>query len=86
MPAGKTLRIEVLAPAVVHWSADGWRTVVDTESRDTGLGVHLVDLPTVALGAGAQVSFTFRWPLVDRWEGVDFMVAVEGPAPAARER
>ena len=29
MPAGRTLRVETLAPAVVHWSVDGWRTVHD---------------------------------------------------------
>ncbi|MER3486798.1 MAG: glucan 1,4-alpha-glucosidase, partial [Chloroflexota bacterium] len=59
MPAGKTLRIETLAPAVVHWSADSWRAVHDSPTRSTGLGVHLVDLPTTSLPAGAQVLFTF---------------------------
>ena len=30
MPPGRILRVETLAPAVVHWSVDGWRTVHDT--------------------------------------------------------
>ena len=47
MPPGRTLRVETLAPAVVHWSVDGWRTVHDTATRDTTLGVHVVDLPTM---------------------------------------
>ena len=46
MPANRTLRVETLAPAVVHWSVDGWRTVHDTATRDTTLGVHVVDLGT----------------------------------------
>jgi len=36
MPVSKKLRQEVLAPAVVHWSGDGWSTVRDTGKRDTG--------------------------------------------------
>ena len=49
IPIGTTLRVETLAAAVVHWSVDGWRTVHDTATRDTTLGVHLVDLPTAGL-------------------------------------
>lgn len=76
-PVGKTLRLEVLAPAVVHWSSDGWGTVRDTETRDTGLGVHVADLATDKLPAGANIDFTFYWPEVARWEGVNFAVSVE---------
>jgi glucoamylase len=77
--AGKTLRIETLAPARVHWSADDWRTSADAETRNTGLGVHLVDLPTADLNAGTAVRFTFYWPQADRWENQDFEVAVAKP-------
>src|SRR6185503_6120293 len=38
LSVGTMLRLEVLAPAIVHWSADGWRTVHDTETADTGIG------------------------------------------------
>jgi glucoamylase len=78
LPAGRTLRVEVLAPAIVRWSADGWRTARDEATRDTGLGVHVADLPTGALPHGCAVTFTFRWPQVDRWEGTDFFVTVDG--------
>ncbi len=78
LPAGDTLRVEVLAPAVVRWSADGWQAAHDAPTRDTGLGVHLADLPTRDLPPGAQISLTFYWPEVGRWEGVDFAVRVEG--------
>jgi glucoamylase len=76
MPAGKTLRIETLASAVVRWSADGWRTAHDTETQDTGLGVHVADLPTEALTQGAQIVFTFHWPEADRWGGEDFTLQI----------
>ena len=77
MPANRTLRVETLAPAVVHWSVDGWRTVHDTATRDTTLGVHVFDLGTRHLGAGDRVHLTFYWPDAARWEGVDFSVCIE---------
>lgn len=77
MPAGRTLRLEVLAPAVVHWSTDAWRHAVDTPTRDTDLGVHVADLPTSSLTTGARIDFTLVWPQAGRWEGTDFAVLVE---------
>jgi glucoamylase len=77
MPPGATLRVETRAAAVVHWSVDGWRTVHDTATRDTTLGVHVVDLPTTRVPTGAGVDFTFYWPGANRWEGADFVVCVE---------
>jgi glucoamylase len=77
MPLGRTLRIETLDPAVVHWSVDGWRTVRDTPTRDTTLGVHVADLQTLCLRIGDCVDLTFYWPEGDRWEGTDFVVCAE---------
>jgi glucoamylase len=76
VPSGKTLRIELLEPALVHWSDDNWKTTQDTETRDTGLGIHVADIPAGRLAPGSTVSFTFRWALADRWEGSDFSVRV----------
>jgi glucoamylase len=89
MPAGKILRIETLAPAVIHWSADDWTTVQDATSHDAGLGIHIVDLSTKALPEGKEVKFTFYWPDAGHWEGADFIVHVgslrrDGPASAGR--
>jgi glucoamylase len=77
MPAGRTLRVETLAPAVVRWSVDAWRTVHDTRTRDTTLGVHVADLRTECLRIGDRVNLTFHWSDADRWEGADFVVCVE---------
>jgi glucoamylase len=76
IPAGKLLRLELLAPAKVHWGIDGWHTVEDTETRDTGLGVHLADLATDDLSTGQTINFTFYWPGSNRWENVDYAVTV----------
>ncbi len=74
--AGKILRIEVLAPAIVHWSFDRWNTVQDTKTVDTGLGVYFVDLPTDKLVNGDKVIFTFFWFEAGKWENVDYEVEV----------
>jgi glucoamylase len=76
LPAGHTLRIEVLAPARVRWSQDGWGSQADWQTTDSGLGMHYVDLPTNTLSAGAMLRFTFYWPDAAHWEGADFAVAV----------
>ena len=77
MSPGVALRVETLAPAMVHWSADGWSTVHDTTTRDTKLGVHVADLDTRHVRQGDRVDLTFYWPEADRWEGTDFFVCVE---------
>ena len=74
---GRTLRIEVLAPARVHWSSDGWQTFHDNPTTDTGLGVHHVDLPTARLVVGTEIRFTFFWAEAGRWEGRDFKMTIE---------
>lgn len=77
--AGKVLRLETIAPSVVHWSSDGWNTVHDTGTRDTGTGLNVADLPTASLEPGTMVQFTFFWPAADRancWEGQDYSVAM----------
>jgi len=77
IPRNRTLRIVLLTPARVHWSVDGWKTAHDSNTRDTGLGIHTLDLPTASLPAGGQVVFTIYWVEEKRWEGADYVVAVE---------
>jgi glucoamylase len=77
LPAGKLLRLEVMSPAVVRWTADGWHTHEDVKTHDAGLGVHVADLPTRKLTAGGEIAFTFYWPDQRRWEGHNFRVVVD---------
>ena len=77
MRAGRTLRFELMAPCLVHCSLDGWRTTMDVEARDTGLGVWVADVAgSEALVPGDAVDATFYWPGADRWEGRNVRVAV----------
>ena len=77
MPAGKRLRVELFAPAMVHWSADGWKTTHDTRTEPNGYGFHLADLPVASVPPGTVVVFTFYWRDSGRWENTDFSVTVE---------
>jgi glucoamylase len=77
VPRNKKLRLVLCDPSVVHWSIDGWKTSQDTPTRDTGLGIHVLDLPTASLPGGSEVFFTFYWPSDNRWEGTNFSVSVE---------
>ena len=76
IPVGARLRVETLAPATVVWTTDGWTTQTSTLSTDTGLGVHIVDLPTEGLGEGSAIAFTFWWPEAGTWEDTNFQVTV----------
>ncbi|HUI87259.1 MAG TPA: glucan 1,4-alpha-glucosidase [Anaerolineales bacterium] len=76
LPVGKTLRIELLAPALIRWSVDGWTNAADMENTNTGLGIYVADLPSADLLPGTKLLFTFHWTVADHWEGQDFTVTV----------
>jgi glucoamylase len=74
--AGRDLRIALLSPALVHWSFDNWQTANDVNTRNSGVGIHAVELPTGALDAGRTVVFTFFWTDSGQWEGADYSVCL----------
>jgi hypothetical protein len=55
---------------------DNWQTVNDTETVDTGLHVHLVDLPVDNLPVNTIVVVTFHWSVANAWEGTDFTINI----------
>ena len=70
---GHSLRIQAGAEFMLRWTDDDWRTAHNDPSHATPIGLYYVDLPPIDPRTSYQ--FTFRWPLVDRWEGRDFRVA-----------
>ena len=70
MPAGKTLRVELAAPALVHWSSDKWLTVPRTaRPAENAFGVHLVGSARGRHPAGQHASsslFSGPMPAVGR--------------------
>jgi glucoamylase len=77
MPAGRLLRLELLEPASVRWTADNWQSWRDDATLDRGLGVHVLDLPVRDLPAGTMIAFTMFWTGANRWEGRNFTVIIQ---------
>ena len=76
--AGNQFTIALRAPARVHWGSNGWNDVLDSDTRDTGLGVYIAELPLAALQAGDTIQFTFYWLEQKSWEGRDYEVQLTG--------
>jgi glucoamylase len=76
MPRDKTLRIEVLSPATIHWSDDGWQTRKDVKTRNIIPGLHMADLAPVNKKANA-IQFTFFWKEANHWENKDYQVDIK---------
>ncbi|HET9651204.1 MAG TPA: hypothetical protein VFP36_03390, partial [Usitatibacter sp.] len=82
---GETLRIQAPAAFGLHWASDEWRTVRDTDSADSGLGMHFVDI-RIDAAQQAPIRFTFYWRAdadysfftrrAGQWEGRDYAVEV----------
>ena len=73
---GRVLRVDAAEPVMVHWSTDGWTTVVDTHSTHVTTGVHVAELPTDALLVGTMVQLTLFYPERAVWQGQDFLCQV----------
>ena len=76
VPVGRALRLDLLEPALVHWSADGWQTRSDARTRDTGLGIHTAEISTAGLVPGRSIVFTWLDLATETWIGQDYAVAV----------
>ena len=76
--AGHSLFVGLLEPGVIHWGVDGWKTIQDTETRDTGIGLHVAELGIKTLFPGQQIDFTFLRMNTGDWLGFDYHIAVIG--------
>jgi glucoamylase len=71
---GRVLRIELPAPSVVGWSPDNWRTRNEVTTCDTGLGVHVAELPPAP--ASGSIAFTWRGTAPGAADGEKFTVEI----------
>jgi len=71
-----TLRVQNPRPFRMLWTDDEWRTVKDSNSSPSGIGIGYVDIP-VKKGQKAPIRFTFFWPETDEWEGRDYKVEIQ---------
>ena len=78
MQAGRVLRIALATSAIVLWSDDDWAASHETPTIDSGLGIHVAELPTEALAPGRSVVFTWRETASGGWAGADHRITVAG--------
>jgi len=70
------LRLEVYAPAELHWSADEWATVHHEPMQEMVPGVWARECAAGFFSPGRALRFTYYWPQAGRWEGQDFLIGV----------
>lgn len=71
----RTFRIELTTAAMVRWTTDNWKTHQDYDTRDTELGIHLVDIDLKGQQSEA-IDFTFFWKDANHWENKNYRVPV----------
>jgi hypothetical protein len=69
------LRIQAPADFRLRWTNDDWRTIQDTRSTGTSLGVDFVDIK-INPEQKSPIIFTFYWMASEKWEGRDYQVNI----------
>lgn len=76
LPRGKNLRIQLLKPAVLHWTVNRWQTKQETPLSKNALGIYYADLPVSHLTPGDEVEWTVFWVQDNVWDGKNDKVTV----------
>jgi glucoamylase len=77
--AGQMLRLDLPEEAIVRYTCDEWKTQADVATSDTGLGLHVAELPTAGMAPGGKLVFTWRRKADEVWRGRDFEARVVAP-------
>ena len=67
---GRRVKIQLETPALIRWSADEWASYKESATHETGLGLHIAELPTQIMRPGAVMAWTIHYP--DSWEGRNY--------------
>lgn len=73
---GRSLRFLLEEPATIHWSADEWKSVEDTQTHPTDFKLHLAEIPPEKLERGSTLRFTLRSQYAGVWEGRDYAIII----------
>jgi glucoamylase len=76
--AGRVLRLDLLEPATVLYSRDGWKSQAEIATRDAGFGLFTAVIATEGIKPGERVVFTWRREADGVWRGRNFEVAIAG--------
>ncbi len=76
LPLGHQLRLFLPSAARVRWTTDEWKTAKARATRDSTLGVHVVNLATRQLQLGIRILFRFQWGNNEQWDGTEYSIDV----------
>lgn len=76
IPVGVILRVSVFEPAGVHWTSDEWKSHSESQTKDSGLGIHYTDLDTSSLGKNTTITFTMHWIRSAKWDEMNHSVKI----------
>ncbi|HEV2336105.1 MAG TPA: glycoside hydrolase family 15 protein [Stellaceae bacterium] len=82
--AGARLAVALPEPGTVHWGRDGWQSVTDTPTSDSGLGFHVAVLDTASFAPGSSVEFTWCARASGAWAGCNVVVHILAATPVDR--
>jgi glucoamylase len=74
---GATLVVALPRGAHVRWGVDGWQSIADGETKDTGLGLHALEIDFSSFVKSHRIDFTFQWCDTHEWAGADFHIDVD---------
>jgi glucoamylase len=77
--AGQTLRVDLPEESIVRYTRDDWKTDADVATSDTGLGLHVAELPTSGMTPGGKLVFTWRGRAGEVWRERNFETRVVAP-------
>jgi glucoamylase len=71
----KFLRIEVMSPATIHWTNDGWQTKNEIDTKESTVAIHYADISLEQSNA-TEIVFTFFWKDPNNWENKNFTISI----------
>ena len=76
IPAGRVLRLDLPEAAILQFTRDAWQTRGEVATRDTGIGLHVAEIPTAGMATPGSIVFTWRAAATDIWQGRNYEVLV----------
>jgi glucoamylase len=76
IPAGRTLRLDLVQSSVVVYSRNDWGAQAEIETTDTRLGVFAAEISTEGMAPGERIVFTWRDRETGAWRGRNFEATI----------
>jgi len=76
LSTGMKLYIGLHQPALVRWGINNWQSIRNVPTWDSGIGLHIAEIDTSRLPAGASIEFTYRRNSDGIWVGENYHIVM----------